>query len=134
MSYSFYISKPVSLGNPWAKSMASTFLEHFHEAFVPKDMDVRSVRADLLREEHLEVQDALLLGDREKIARELADLVYVAYGTALVYEIDLDVALFEVHKSNMTKLGEDGKPVLREDGKVLKGPNFIPPDMKKALK
>lgn len=115
-------------------SAAKMMLWEFHKTFVPEGMDVRSIRARLLEEEHKELQEALDSGNREAIARELADLVYVAYGTALVYDIDLDVALYEVHKSNMTKLGEDGKPILREDGKVLKGPNFIPPDMKRALK
>jgi predicted HAD superfamily Cof-like phosphohydrolase len=118
----------------WIKSMATLYLEEFHKAFVPKDRDVRTVRADLLNEEHIEVQLALQDGDLEAIAKELADLVYVAYGTALVYDIDLDWALREVHISNMTKLGLDGKPVLREDGKVLKGPNYVPPDMRGALR
>jgi len=117
----------------WDKSEAALMLEQFHDIFVPKDMDVRSVRADLLNEEHIEVQLALQDGDREAIAKELADLVYVAYGTALVYDIDLDEALRAVHDSNLTKLDDNGKPVLREDGKVLKGPNYKPPDMKGAL-
>lgn len=116
------------------KSMTTLFLEEFHKVFVPKDIDTRSIRATLLHEEHLEVQEALASGVRVAIAKELADLVYVAYGTALVYDIDLDEALREVHKSNMTKLDDDGKPILREDGKVLKGPNYIPPNMKGALR
>lgn len=116
------------------RSTVALFLEQFHLAFVPKGMDVRPVRATLLREEHDELQEALESGDRANIAKELADLVYVAYGTALVYDIDLDAALREVHNSNMNKLGEDGKPILREDGKVLKGPNYNPPNMRKALK
>lgn len=116
------------------RSIASLFLEQFHLAFVPKGMDVRSVRATLLKEEHDEVQEALKAGDRGAIAKELADLVYVAYGTALVYDIDLDAAIRAVHSSNMSKLGEDGYPILREDGKVLKGPNYFTPDMSEALK
>jgi len=122
------------IGNRWVKTLASIYLEEFHNTFVPKDLDVRSVRASLLNEEHQEVQEALASGDREAIAKELADLAYVTYGTALVYDIDLDEALREVHRSNMTKLDDDGKPVLREDGKVLKGPNYKPPDMKGALR
>jgi predicted HAD superfamily Cof-like phosphohydrolase len=118
----------------WNKSDAATMVEQFHKIFVPIDLDVKSIRANLLKEEHEEVQEALALGDRELIAKELADLVYVAYGTALVWGIDLDRALYQVHDSNLTKLGGDGKPILREDGKVLKGPNYIPPNMKGALR
>jgi predicted HAD superfamily Cof-like phosphohydrolase len=61
--------------------------------------------------------------------KELADLVYVCYQYAENLGWDLDKALDRVHKSNMTKLGEDGKPIRREDGKVLKGPNYQPPTL-----
>jgi len=61
--------------------------------------------------------------------KELADLVYVCYQYAENLGWDLDEALDRVHKSNMTKLGEDGKPIRREDGKVLKGPNYQPPTL-----
>ena len=115
------------------KSIAAEMLEEFHLVFVPEGLDVRAIRKTLLAEEHREVQEALEQGDRLQIAQELADLLYVAYGTALVYGIDLDAALAEVHRANMSKLGEDGKPTLREDGKVLKGPNFKPPDMRLAI-
>jgi len=104
-------------------------LKEFHQAFVPDDTNVRNVRAVLLAEEHNEVQEALLKGDIKQIAKELADLVYVAYGTAIAYGFDLDDVLEEVHKSNMTKVGDDGKPLYREDGKILKGPNYRPPDL-----
>lgn len=70
---------------------------------------------------------------RKAVARELADVVYVAYGSALIAGIDLDAAIAEVHRANMSKLGEDGKPILREDGKVLKGPNFRKPDLTAAI-
>src|SRR5262249_43082777 len=115
-----------------ARSIAS-MLEEFHRVFVPEGLDVRSVRKTLLQEEHEELQRALESGDRLAIAQELADLLYVTYGTALVYQIDADVAVAEVHRANMSKLGPDGKPILREDGKVLKGPNYKPPDMSKAI-
>lgn len=79
------------------------------------------------------MQEALVSGDRIAIAQELADLVYVAYGTALVYGIDLDAAIAEVHRANMSKLDSDGKPVLREDGKVLKSECYQAPDMRRAI-
>ncbi len=62
-------------------------------------------------------------------ADALADLVYVIYGMALETGIDLAAVLAEVQRSNMSKLGADGRPVYREDGKVLKGPGFFSPDV-----
>ena len=67
--------------------------------------------------------------DREACLKELADLVYVCAQYAENMDWDLEQALRRVHRSNMSKLGEDGKPVKREDGKVLKGPNYQPPDL-----
>lgn len=64
----------------------------------------------------------------------LADLVYVVYGMGLTVGIDIDDLLIEVQASNMSKLGEDGKPIYREDGKVLKGPNFFNPNIPRVLK
>jgi len=66
---------------------------------------------------------------KEATLKELADLVYVCYQYAENMGWFLDEALDRVHKSNMSKLGEDGKPIYREDGKVLKGPNYQPPDL-----
>ena len=65
--------------------------------------------------------------------KELADLVYVCYQYAENMGWFLDEALDRVHKSNMSKLGEDGKPIYRDDGKVLKGPNYAPPDLKDLI-
>ena len=75
-------------------------------------------------------------GERDLIetADALADLVYVIYGMALESGISLPAVLKEVQASNMSKLGEDGKPIYREDGKVLKGPGFFPPNIARALK
>ena len=74
-------------------------------------------------------------GERDVIeaADALADLVYVVYGMALETGIDLAAVLAEVQRSNMSKLGPDGRPVYREDGKVLKGPGYVPPDVAGAL-
>lgn len=66
---------------------------------------------------------------REAILDAIADSIYVLIGLALKMDFDLDGAFHEVHRSNMSKLGEDGKPIKRDDGKVLKGPNFTPPDL-----
>jgi len=72
-------------------------------------------------------------GDLVGIADALADIVYVVYGTALTYGIDLDAVLREVYRSNMSKLGRDGKPLIREDGKVVKSENYFPSDIASIL-
>ncbi len=82
--------------------------------------------------EFLEAEDQLYRDNPTVIAealKELADLVYVCYQYAENMGWLLDEALNRVHLSNMSKLGEDGKPIYREDGKVLKGPNYKPPDL-----
>ena len=83
-----------------------------------------TLRQALIEEEVGELQAAAGAGDLVGVADALADIVYVAYGTAHVYGIDLDAVLDEVHASNMTKLGADGRPVRRADGKILKGPGL----------
>ena len=82
--------------------------------------------------EFLEAEQQLLYGftrNAEDCLKELADLVYVCYQYAANLGWDLDEAMDRVHQSNMSKLGEDGKPIRREDGKVLKGPNYQPPTL-----
>lgn len=116
-------------------------VREFHEAFELPIQDAPSVpaeararlRSDLIEEEYTEWREAYFREDLTAIADSLADLVYVIYGTALEYGIDLDAILEEVHRSNMTKLGDDGRPVRREDGKVLKGPNYEPPRIQELL-
>lgn len=117
-------------------------VREFHKAFgaeLDKPFSPRLVklRQHLIEEEMLEYTDEVYTKtmeftaqpDRQKVAKELADLLYVVYGTAATFGIDIDRVFDEVHKSNMSKLGEDGKPVYREDGKVLKGPNYQPPKL-----
>ena len=82
--------------------------------------------------EFLEAEQQLLYGftrNAEDCLKELADLVYVCYQYAANLGWDLDEAMDRVHQSNMSKLGEDGQPIRREDGKVLKGPNYQPPNL-----
>ena len=66
---------------------------------------------------------------REELLKELCDLVFVCYQFAAAFNLDLDTALRRVYESNMSKLDEQGKPIYREDGKVLKGPDYQPPDL-----
>lgn len=122
-------------------------LREFHAAFdvprfIEQDKQGRAqtlrLRARLIAEEACEVDAEIIAalegdGDYEGMAKELADLLYVVYGTADALDIPLEAVFQEVHRSNMSKLGEDGKPIYREDGKVLKGPNYRPADVRRAL-
>jgi len=99
-----------------------------------RDLATIELRWRLIKEEYKELEDELFPTtskelDIKKVAKELADLLYVVYGCADVLGIDADGVFEQVHASNMSKLGEDGKPIRREDGKVLKGPNYAPPDL-----
>ena len=120
-------------------------VKEFHEVMGmsvgewPPTFAEREFREGLISEEWSELWDELFPTDFEgdsidlnstKLAKELADLLYVVYGTAVSFGIDIDKVFTEVHKSNMSKL-EDGKPVKREDGKVLKGKNYAPPNLEK---
>ena len=95
----------------------------------------RTMQRTLIVEEFKEFLDAenqLIKGfvvNATDTLKELADLVYVCYQYAENLGWDLDEALYRIHQSNMSKLGEDGKPIYREDGKVLKGPNYQPPNL-----
>jgi predicted HAD superfamily Cof-like phosphohydrolase len=93
------------------------------------DPGLAQLRMDLVTEEVDELMVASEKGDLVAIADALADIAYVVYGTALTYGIDLDSVLREVHRSNMSKLGADGKPLIRQDGKVLKSDRYRPPDI-----
>lgn len=102
----------------------------FQEAF-EQDTDL-PMQYGLIREEALEVFHALHDGDRYELAKELADLAYVTYGLAQMAGINLGRVIRDVHKSNMSKLSSDGTPIFREDGKVLKSSNYVPPIPRKS--
>ena len=89
--------------------------------------DRRSSQKALIDEEWSEFHEAYHMKDECEQLKELADLVYVCFQFAASQEWDLDEAMHRIHESNMSKLGEDGKPIYRVDGKVLKGPNYKPP-------
>lgn len=92
----------------------------------------RELRIKLLKEEYEEYIQGECKHDLENIAKELADIIYIVCGTAASYGIPLDKVFDEVHKSNMAKL-VDGKPVRRDDGKILKPDGWTPPNIKKIL-
>jgi len=87
---------------------------------------IYNLRIDLIREEYYEFLDA---DTPENMLKELMDLKYVIDGFCATFGWDADIAFRRVHESNMSKLGDDGKPVYREDGKVMKGPNHKPCDL-----
>lgn len=98
------------------------------------DIPARKMRLALVTEEAEEYAEAEANDDLIEIADALADIVYVAYGAALEHGIDLDEVLKEVQRSNLSKLHhETGLPIYREDGKVLKGENFFPPNVEEVL-
>jgi predicted HAD superfamily Cof-like phosphohydrolase len=102
------------------------------EAVFPNN-DVLNLRLDLIEEEVGELVVAVDALDMTEVADALADILYVTYGMGAALGIDLDRCMEEVHLSNMSKLGEDGNPIYREDGKVMKGPNYFPPNLKNIL-
>ena len=91
------------------------------------------LRRELISEEYWEYDRAVEKNDLVNVAQELADLLYVVYGAALEYGIPLDEVVAEVHRANMSKLDADGSVLRREDGKVLKGPKYSPPDIEGIL-
>lgn len=119
----------------------------FHAAFkhpinVQNDEDLIVLRNKLIYEEYDELKDELAAAmvdiqtfgqisskTKARMLKEMADLQYVLSGLAVALGLPLQIAFNRVHASNMSKLGKDGKPILREDGKILKGPNYTPPDL-----
>ena len=84
--------------------------------------------------EAIEAIQAIEAKDLKEVADALTDILYVTYGAGHSFGIDLDKCFAEVQKSNMSKLGRDGKPIYNEQGKVMKGPNFFEPNLKLFLK
>ena len=123
-------------------SSPADLVREFHLAF---GLDARTTparvspalaahRGELLAEEAAEAFDVAVSGPLDRLAHELADVVYIAYGTALVHGIDLDAVIAEIHRSNMTKLGPEGQVSRRADGKVLKGEHYEAPDVSAVLR
>lgn len=116
-------------------------VKEFHEALDvvrdqwPYGKALRDLRGRLIQEEFDELMDEIYDPEpnRKRMAKELADLLYVVYGTADAFGIPIDAVFREVHKSNMSKLGPDGKFIKREDGKTMKGPNYQPPNLDRLV-
>tara|TARA_B100000614_G_scaffold75291_1_gene67190 strand:+ start:309 stop:680 length:372 start_codon:yes stop_codon:yes gene_type:complete len=97
------------------------------------DEKTNKLRIELIKEELEELTEAIKQNDLLEVADALTDILYVTYGAGHAFGIDLDKCFDEVQNSNMSKLGEDGKPIYNEAGKVMKGPNYFKPDLSKYL-
>lgn len=98
------------------------------------DEKVQKLRISLIEEELEELKEAIENKDVVGVADALTDILYVTYGAGAAFGIDLDKCFEEVHNSNMSKLGRDGRPIYREDGKILKGPDYFEPNLEKIVK
>ena len=94
---------------------------------------INSLRYDLIKEELEELKVAMENKDLLEVADALTDILYVTYGAGHAFGVDLDKCFEEVQSSNMSKLGENGKPIYNESGKVMKGPNYFKPDLTKFV-
>ena len=116
------------------KKFMETFGQEIKEkASFPNDK-ITSLRYDLIKEELDEFKEAIYKKDIKEVADALTDILYVTYGAGHAFGIDLDKCFEEVQSSNMSKLGEDCKPIYNENGKVMKGPNYFKPNLNQFLK
>ena len=95
---------------------------------------INKLRVSLINEELQEFKEAIKNNDLKEVADALTDILYVTYGAGHAFGVNLDKCFDEVQQSNMSKLGEDGKPIYNEAGKVMKGPKYFKPDLRKFLK
>ena len=95
---------------------------------------INKLRINLIEEELEELKDAINKKDLKETVDALTDILYVTYGAGHAFGVNLDKCFEEVQKSNMSKLGGDGKPIFNENGKVMKGPNYFKPDLNQFLK
>ena len=113
------------------------FMETFGQEVKTKpefpDAETTNLRLELISEELEELYDAMESKDIVGVADALTDILYVTYGAGHAFGVDLDKCFEEVQKSNMSKLGKDGKPIYNESGKVMKGPDYFKPDLSKFL-
>ena len=117
-------------------------IKAWHEKFAPKVIRgelgfpykaEEELRVKLINEEFEELVAAVQVKSMVDIVDAIGDLLWVTYSAALAYGIDADAVVGEINRSNWTKLGADGEPIYREDGKVMKGPNYEPPNLQQVL-
>ncbi len=95
---------------------------------------INKLRIDLIEEELEELKEAINTKDLKETIDALTDILYVTYGAGHAFGVNLDQCFEEVQNSNMSKLGNDGKPIYNENGKVMKGPNYFKPNLNQFLK
>ena len=113
------------------------FMETFGQIVRTKpqfpDDKTMQLRYDLIKEELEELEEAMKTKNLKEIADALTDILYVTYGAGFAYGIDLDKCFKEVQRANMSKLGKNGEPIFNEKGKVMKGPNYLAPNLKQFV-
>jgi predicted HAD superfamily Cof-like phosphohydrolase len=114
-----------------------TFMETFGQIVRTKpqfpDEKTIQLRLNLIKEELSELEEAIKNKNLKEIADALTDILYVTYGAGYAYGINLDKCFKEVQRANMSKLGNDGKPIYNDKGKVMKGPNYLAPNLKQFV-
>ncbi len=115
------------------KAFMKTFGQEIKEKAGFPNEKIIKLRYDLIKEELEELKEAIEQKDIIEIADALTDILYVTYGAGHAFGINLDKCFNEVQESNMSKLGEDQKPIYNENGKVMKGPNYFKPNLNKFL-
>ena len=111
----------------------STFGQEIKKKASLSSDKINNLRINLIEEELNEFKEAILKKDLKEVADALTDILYVTYGAGHAFGINLDDCFEEVQKSNMSKLGDDGNPIYNKNGKVMKGPKYFKPDLKKFL-
>ena len=126
------IKKPIEAVTKFHKSYGLG-IEHTPKANLPKN--ISELRFNLMKEENEEYLQAAQAEDLIEIGDALGDMLYILCGTIIAhgFQDKIESIFDEIQRSNMSKLGADGKPIYRKDGKVMKGPNYFKPDLKKIL-
>lgn len=126
------IKKPIKAVTKFHESYGLG-IEHTPKANLPKN--ISELRFNLMKEENEEYLQAAQDQDLIEIGDALGDMLYILCGTIIAhgFQDKIESIFDEIQRSNMSKLGADGKPIYRKDGKVMKGPNYFKPDLKKIL-
>ena len=115
------------------KTFMNTYGQEVKDKASFPENKIVQLRIDLIEEELNELKDAIKNNDIVEVADALTDILYVTYGAGHSFGVNLDRCFDEVQRSNMSKLGEDGNPIYNDSGKVMKGPNYSAPDLKKII-
>ena len=115
------------------KAFMNTYGQDVKEKASFPENKVVQLRIDLIEEELNELKEAIRNNDIVEVADALTDILYVTYGAGHSFGVDLDKCFDEVQRSNMSKLGKDGKPIYNDSGKVMKGPDYFAPNLKKII-